>query len=29
MSNENKAKALQKYGSVSNVPFQGVDINEL
>ena len=29
MSNENKAKALQKYGSVSDIPFQGVDINQL
>jgi len=29
MSNENKTKALQKYGSASNIPFQGVDINEL
>jgi hypothetical protein len=29
MSNENKAKALQKYGSVGDIPFQGVDINEL
>ena len=29
MSNENKAKALQKYGSVSDIPYQGVNINEL
>jgi hypothetical protein len=29
MSNENKAKALQKYGSVSDIPFKGVDINQL
>jgi len=29
MSNENKAKALQKYGSVGDIPFQGVDINQL
>jgi hypothetical protein len=29
MSNENKAKALKKYGSVGDIPFQGVDINQL
>ena len=29
MSIENKAKALQKYGSVSDIPYQGVNINEL
>ena len=29
MSIENKTKALKKYGSVSDIPYQGVDINEL
>ena len=29
MSPENKEKALRKYGSVSNIPFKGVDINQL
>ena len=29
MSNENKTKALKKYGSVSDIPFKGVDINQL
>jgi hypothetical protein len=29
MSIENKTKALKKYGSVSDIPYQGVDINKL
>ena len=29
MSIENKVKALQKYGSVSDIPYLGVDINQL